>query len=215
MIAALINKFNIDPESGEDECDLVDQTIQKTLKKTSVPLPIIQSLTVSLNDIYTNRIINIPITRWFMDGRTKKYETDVIDVELHPNIITGSVIIIEQKGNIINQKSKGNVKLLITVEPNNDFIRDGHNIIYHKKISLRDALCGFSFELKHLCGTIYKINNRPGCIIVPGFNKIIPRFGFRHKNGIGDLIIIFNVQFPTHKLSAASIAMIDQALSIL
>jgi DnaJ-class molecular chaperone len=61
---------------------------------------------------------------------------------------------------------------------------------------VKEALCGFVFELKYITGKIYTINNNSGNIISHGYKKIIPNMGFSRDSHIGNLIIIFNVKFP-------------------
>ena len=57
--------------------------------------------------------------------------------------------------------------------------------------SLKDALCGFSFNMKYIDGRNFQINNGEGNIIVPGFKKIIPNMGMKRDDNIGNLIIEF------------------------
>ena len=63
-------------------------------------------------------------------------------------------------------------------------------------ISIKEALSGFSFELKYITGKMYTINNHSGNIISYGYNKIIPNMGFSRDQHTGNLIIIFNVKLP-------------------
>ena len=57
-------------------------------------------------------------------------------------------------------------------------------------------MCGFSFTLKYIDGREFKINNEPGNLIPPDFRKTIPNFGIERDNSTGDLIIIFDVEYP-------------------
>ena len=65
-----------------------------------------------------------------------------------------------------------------------------------KTIVVKEALCGFSFELKYITGKTYTITNNSGNIINHGYRKIIPNMGFTRDQHTGSLIIIFNVKFP-------------------
>jgi len=71
------------------------------------------------------------------------------------------------------------------------------DLIVQKKISLKEALCGFSFELKYINGKLYTINNNSGNIIPHEYHKIIPNMGLSRDSHTGNLIIIFHVEFPT------------------
>ena len=70
------------------------------------------------------------------------------------------------------------------------------NLIYRKSITLKEALTGFSFSIRYFNNKTYTINNTDGKIIKPGFGFIINNLGMSRKEKKGNLIILFNVQFP-------------------
>ena len=57
-------------------------------------------------------------------------------------------------------------------------------------------MCGFTFNLKHIDDKIYTIQNE-NCIISPNDRKIIPKMGLCRNTNIGNLIIIFDIVFPS------------------
>ena len=69
-------------------------------------------------------------------------------------------------------------------------------MLVHKHISLKEALCGFSFELKYVNDKVFTINNNGGNIIQPEYRKVIPKLGLVRDEHVGNLIIIFHIQFP-------------------
>ena len=87
-------------------------------------------------------------------------------------------------------------KLFIKIINNTDFKRNGIDLIIERKISLKEALCGFSFVLKYINGKTYTINNNPGSIVTPSYFKSIPNMGLTRENHTGNLIITFEVVFP-------------------
>ena len=97
---------------------------------------------------------------------------------------------------------KGDVKIYIKIKNESVFQRKGLDLIYNQKISLKESLTGFSFELKHLSGKTYVINNSDGKIIQPGYHKLIKHMGMIRERGHpapplkGNLIIKFDIQFP-------------------
>ena len=96
----------------------------------------------------------------------------------------------------------GDIKIFINVTNDTDFVRDGLNLIYKKKITLKEALVGFKFDIKHVSGKTYCINNNNGKIITPQYTKIITNMGMRRERQhpappmVGNLIIVFDVVFP-------------------
>ena len=87
------------------------------------------------------------------------------------------------------------------VKSKNGLIREGENLIYHKKLNLVEALCGTTFIYKQLDGRIIKIKTNN--IIIPNQIMKIKGEGMKKsKEGseFGDLIIKFSITFP-EKLS--------------
>ena len=96
----------------------------------------------------------------------------------------------------MNDKIKGDIKIFIKVEPSQSYQRRGLDLFMTHKISLKDALCGFSMELKHLNGKVYTLNNNTGTIIQPDYKKMIPNMGLTRDDHMGNLILSFAVEFP-------------------
>ena len=66
---------------------------------------------------------------------------------------------------------------------------------------------GFSFDIKHLSGKTYTINNTNGKVIQPLYVKTLQHMGMKRKKPhpappiVGDLIITFEIKFPSHLTS--------------
>jgi len=68
-------------------------------------------------------------------------------------------------------------------------------LCFTAKISLLEALCGFSFTLCHLNGKEYCIQNNK-TIIRPNSTIELKNMGFYNNQSIGSLIIKFDILFP-------------------
>ena len=68
--------------------------------------------------------------------------------------------------------------------------------MYKKNITLKESLCGFSLNFKHLNGQNVYLNNNTNTIIKPTYKKDIPNMGFKRETTTGNLIIEFEVDFP-------------------
>ena len=136
------------------------------------------------------------IERWIIENGIKVFEKETIYVDIPKGIDDNEMIILRDKGNCMNELNKGDIKLFIKVDNNTDFKRNGLDLIYEKTITLKEALCGFNFELKYVNGKTYTIHNNGGNIIIPDYNKIIPNMGLTRETHIGNLVIHFNVVFP-------------------
>ena len=97
---------------------------------------------------------------------------------------------------MIHDDCIGDLKVIIEVRNDSEYIRNGLDLIIDKTISLKDALCGFSFELKYLNGKVYTITNQEGSIVIPEYTKLIPNMGLQRGDSRGQLIIRFHIEFP-------------------
>lgn len=160
------------------------------------PTPIIKNIIVPIDKILTGTTMPIDIERWFIQDGNKMFEHETVYVNVPKGIDEGEIIVLREKGNIVSDDCKGDIKLFIKIENDTEFKRSGLDLICEKVISVKEALCGFSFELKYITGKVYTINNNSGNIISHGYRKIIPNMGFTRDQHVGNLIIIFNVKFP-------------------
>ena len=160
------------------------------------PQPIMTTISVPIDKILTGTTIPIDIERWIIEGGNKVFEHETIYVPVPKGIDEGELIILKEKGNVVNDQSKGDIKINVKIENNTLFQRSGLDLILQKTISIKEAICGFSFELKYITGKTYTINNNAGNIIPNGYRKIIPNMGFSRDEHVGNLIIVFDVKFP-------------------
>jgi DnaJ-class molecular chaperone len=164
------------------------------------PAPIIMTIIVPIDKILSGTTVPIDVERWVLENGNKVHEHETIYVTVPKGVDEGEIIVLKDKGNAINDDIRGDVKVVIKVENNTSFQRAGLDLIMSKTISIKEALCGFTFELKYITGRTYTINNNAGNIIPNGYKKIIPSMGFTRDGHTGNLVIIFDVKFP-EKLS--------------
>ena len=176
--------------------------LQARLQK---PPPIIKNVSINIYQIMGDSTIPVEIERWILENGTKMFEKETIYVEIPKGIDDNEIIILRDKGNIKSETCKGDLKLFIQVVNTTAFKRAGLDLIMEKSISLKDALCGFSFDIKYINGKSYTINNSSGNIIPANYHKMIPNMGLERNNHKGNLVIVFNVEFPD-KLTPEQIA---------
>jgi len=160
------------------------------------PPPITINITINFEQVLNGANIPVECERWLIENDTKMFEKETLYINIPKGIDDNEIIMLTDKGNIVNEQNKGDVKIFIKVEKNNDFERNGLDLLMHKTITLKEALCGFSFDLKYVNDKIYTINNKNGNIISPEYKKIIPGMGLSRDNHIGNLIIHFHIIFP-------------------
>lgn len=181
-------------------------------QRMAKPPPIIKKIEISLEDAYNGVNFPIEIDRWIMVGNEKKNEKEKIYVNIQKGTDNGEIKIVRDKGHIINDTLKGDVKVFIKINDNeSELKRQGLNLLCEKKVTLKEALCGFLFEIKHLNGKTYNIKHDKGNIIPPNFVKQITGLGMERNNVKGNLIIRFIIEFPK-KLTIEQIDKLEKIL---
>ena len=169
------------------------------------PTAILKNIVIKLSQVLTGANIPLEIERWIMEQGMKVFESETIYVTIPKGIDDGELILLKDKGNVLNETCKGDIKIFVKIDNDSMFKRVGLDLVLEKSINLKDALCGFSFEITYINGKSYTLNNNSGNIIPHGFRKIIPNMGLERESHKGNMIIEFNVQFP-EKLSESVIA---------
>jgi DnaJ-class molecular chaperone len=161
------------------------------------PHPIVKNISISLEQAYTGCVISLEIEKWILMNGIKVPENETIIVSIPPGVETDEIIVLEEKGNVIDEDNKGDVKIMVKVDGNPAFQRMGQDLVYKKTISLKEALCGFRFEINHISGKVLCFNNNVNNTIVkPGYKKVLPGLGMQKGGLTGNLIIDFTVEFP-------------------
>ena len=83
--------------------------------------------------------------------------------------------------------------------PHERFTREGADLHLSHKIALADAICGLPhLDVRTLdaAARVLRVNFK-GVAITPTTSKVVPGEGMPSKTGKGDLVITFDVVFPT------------------
>ena len=153
-------------------------------------------IALSLADAF-NGVNQRPVPIQYED-ETHATQSETIMINVPPGIPNGYKVGIPGRGNIIPNSGgrRGTLHLEISVEEHPQFRREGDaDLIVEHRVSLKDALCGFTFDLVHLNGRSYKFNCKP-CSITGSMHetKVLPGLGY---NESGALKIRFSIELPT------------------
>jgi len=186
------------PRNGAPNIRIFRNGVQINPNAMQKPTPIIKTIHISMEQAYNGDNVPLEIERWIMEeNTTKRVETETIYVPISKGIDNNEIIILREKGNIINDKLKGDIKIFIKVNKHEHFERHGLNLVFKKNISLKEALCGFKFNIKYFNDKTFTIDNQNGRVIEPQSKKIVKGMGIERGNHKGDLIIVFYVNFPS------------------
>tara|TARA_B110001450_G_scaffold247640_1_gene262909 strand:+ start:3422 stop:4348 length:927 start_codon:yes stop_codon:yes gene_type:complete len=165
-------------------------------RKRMKPAAISKTISISLIDAYNGIKYPLEIERWIVLNNMKKTEKETIYVDIYKGIDSNEIIIVEGKGNINEHGIQGDIKIFIKMENHKVIDRHGLNLVVNKDITLKDSLVGFKFDVEHLNGKTYTINNTNGRVINPGYKSIIENMGMVRGDQVGKLIVVFHVNFP-------------------
>jgi len=162
----------------------------------SPPAPIETIVEITMEECYHGASKEITLERWKLVNNMKASEHISFHIQIPPGIEENEMILFQKGGNEINDQ-KGDIHIRIKIANTTPFRRSGQDLHYTKKISLKDSLCGFSFEIPHLNGKLLSINNKSNpSIIRPGTKKTIPQLGMNKNGQMGNMVIDFEVEFP-------------------
>jgi len=93
----------------------------------------------------------------------------------------------------------GDLHVRFSIKKHSVFTRKGADLFMTKKITLLQALTGFTFEFSHLDNRVIKVATMPGEVVSHKQTKMLRNFGmpfFQDEMGSGNLFIEFDVEFP-------------------
>tara|TARA_B110000285_G_scaffold235423_1_gene317048 strand:- start:8993 stop:9904 length:912 start_codon:yes stop_codon:yes gene_type:complete len=162
------------------------------------PQLITKTIEISLEQAYSGCTMPIEVETWIQTENNRQMKKEQYMIEIPEGINDNETIIMKDIGNQ-NQQLKGDVKIIIRIINTTEFKRINMNLQCDKNISLKDALCGFSFEFVHINGKKLAMNNtNPITIIKEGHQQVFNGLGMKCGNRVGNLIFKFNVEFPTN-----------------
>jgi DnaJ family protein B protein 4 len=177
----------------------------------SKPIPIMKTIEINMAQVLTGASIPLEIERWIIENGIKVYEKETIYVTIPQGVDDNELLILRDKGNVLNENVKGDVKIFVKIKNDSAFKRSGLDLVLEKKISLKESLCGFTFEINYINGKSYTLNNNKGNIIPPAYKKIYPGMGLTRGEHKGNMIIHFHVNFP-EKLTEEQITKLSETL---
>nr|XP_053656342.1 dnaJ protein homolog 1-like [Cherax quadricarinatus] len=152
-------------------------------------------LYVTLEEIYKGVTKKIKIIK----RNNNCYEEKILIIDINPGMKNGTKIIFEHQGNKFPGKNPEDVIFVIRDKPHQYFKRDGVNLQYTAKLTLRDALCGTQVEIPTLADEKVTLNFSND-IVRPQMTKCLPGYGLPYSedfNKKGNIIINFDIQFPS------------------
>jgi DnaJ family protein A protein 2 len=136
-----------------------------------------------------------------------KTERKVLEVHVEKGMSHNQRITFKGMSDETPKAEPGDINFIIQEKDHDLFKRKGNDLLATKTVSLNQALCGFTWKIKHLDGRVLVIKSKPGEVIKPEMNtkealpfvKMLPDEGMPSKGNPfvrGNLYVMFRVEFP-------------------
>lgn len=169
-------------------------------KKLRQDPPIERDLPVSLEEVLTGCTKKMKITRRVIKPNGQHLKEDkILTINVKPGWKSGTKITFNQEGDQSPNALPADVIFVIKDKPHPHFKRDGSDIKYTARISLKEALtCNSAIRVPTLDGEPVTLAIKD--IVKPSTTKRLPGRGLplpKEPRRRGDLIVSFDIQFPT------------------
>lgn len=189
------------------------RTFQHTFKQHK-PSPMEIQITLNIIECYNGKEVTVNFPRWTIINNTKVTEQSKIVINIPPGVSENDTITFEKQGHSINEDLKGDIIVKFNIINNTEFKRIGNDLHIKRVITLKESLCGFNTTFTHLNGKTMSMKNvsqNNGVIVTQGYKKIASGLGMKTSNGVGNLVIEFDVEFP-NTLTDEQIEVIEKIL---
>jgi DnaJ family protein B protein 4 len=139
------------------------------------------------------------VTRKQPDASGRLTTTDkVLTIQVKQGWKAGTKILFKNEGDMMENGQTQDIVFIIEEKKHDVYTRDGDNLRMVIKLSLVEALTGFSKTITTLDGRSLKVNNS-NAVIHTGQESRVPNEGMPNsKTGKkGDLFVKYEVNFPT------------------
>ncbi|CAM4466886.1 unnamed protein product [Leuciscus chuanchicus] len=131
------------------------------------------------------------------DGRTTCSEDKILTVEVKKGWKEGTKITFPKEGDETPSNIPADVVFVVKDKPHPVYRRDGSDIIYSAKITLKEALCGCTVNVPTLDNRTVNLTTQD--IVRPGMKRRVTGEGLpllKSPDRRGDLIVEYEVKFP-------------------
>ncbi|XP_010519928.1 PREDICTED: dnaJ homolog subfamily B member 1 [Tarenaya hassleriana] len=163
------------------------------------PPPVESKLPCSLEELYSGSTRKMKISRTVVGANGRQMdEMEILTIVVKPGWKKGTKITFPDKGNEQLNQLPADLVFIIDEKPHDVFKRDGNDLITSRKVTLSEAIGGTTVSISTLDG-----RNLPVAVaevISPGYELVVHGEGMpiaKEPGNRGDLIIKFDVQFPT------------------
>lgn len=157
---------------------------------------------LSMTDCYEGKEVPLSVERrvqqrdYSSGDIVTRTERETVYASAPPGVDHDEILVITGRGHVGLDGKTGDVRVRIKVNNETPFERRGLDLVLRQDITLLQALTGVDFRVRHVSNRTckFRVSNE---IIVPGAERRIPGWGMRRGDSIGNMVVRFNVLFPT------------------
>ncbi|XAR50835.1 hypothetical protein NMG60_11005284 [Bertholletia excelsa] len=162
-----------------------------------------RTLPCNLEDLYKGTTKKMKISRDVIDacGRPNTME-EILTIEIKPGWKKGTKITFPEKGNEQRGVIPADLVFIIDEKPHSTFKREGNDLLVTQKVSLVEALTGYTAQVTTLDGR--NLTVPVNTIISPTYEEVVKGEGMpipKDSSKRGNLRIKFNLKFPSRLTS--------------
>ncbi|KAM6972340.1 dnaJ homolog subfamily B member 1b [Aplochiton taeniatus] len=169
--------------------------------------PLVHDLCVTLEEVFSGctKKMKISHKRLNPDRHTARTEDKILEVEIKRGWKEGTKITFPKEGDETPYNIPADVVFVVKNKQHSVFRRDGSDLIYPVKVSLREALCGCTVRAPTLDGRTVTVTTTD-VVVRPGMTRRVTGEGLplpKSPDRRGDLVVEYEVKFP-EKLSQSA-----------
>jgi DnaJ-class molecular chaperone len=154
----------------------------------------------TLEDLYKGTIKKMKVTKTIMDPSGKSMPVEkILTIQVRPGWKEGTKVTFEKEGDERPGQVPADLVFVLKEVEHPRFKRQGNDLLYTANISLKQALANPVIEVLTLDDRKLRITMNE--VVTPHSKQIIKGEGMplqKDPSQKGDLIITFNIKFPTH-----------------
>ncbi|XP_076018182.1 dnaJ homolog subfamily B member 5 [Genypterus blacodes] len=160
---------------------------------------VVHDLLVTLDEVLHGCTKHVKITRSRVnpDGRSLRSEDKVLNVVVNKGWKAGTKITFPREGDETPNNTPADITFVLRDDEHPKYKRDGANIVYTAKITLKEALCGCTVNVPTLDNRMMPLPCSD--VIKPGALRRLRGEGLplaKSPSQRGDLVVEFQVLFP-------------------
>ena len=166
--------------------------------------PLVHQLHVTLEDIYVGAVkkFTVPV---ILNGSQQIKE---FSIKMEPFYTDNVQIVLQREGHSFHPNTpRGDIIVIVRIQNHPKFKREGQDLHYLKEITLKESLLGFNFELETIDHR--KLNITVQVITSHDTQHVIENEGLRHQHGRGNLVLHFDIAYPTSLTDAQKKTLTD------